>query len=280
MKRRSGLLTIIFLASMLSLACSLILPSAVTPIPTSLMTGTPAATAGEPQTATVETSATPIPVTPVPAAVLPVLGSKSIQEKSTQPAYTVQVDYAVMAGDAALIGPFNQAMDAFVSKTVSGFKQDASQALDAQTGGSSIDIRFTTPLVSGKAISLLYTVYVYYAGAAHPNSYSVTFTYDLAKKQMLVLRDLFKPGADYLDPISAYCTTELKKTLADAFLEDGASPKEDNYKNWMLQLDGLQFQFDPYQVGPYAAGPQKVVIPMSVIKDIILPGGILDHSSE
>ena len=84
---------------------------------------------------------------------------------------------------------------------------------------------------------------------------------------MLELKDLFQPGSDYLKIISTYCKTELKKNLGDAFFEDGVAPKEENFKSWNLQLDGLQFSFDPYQAGPYAAGPQKVIIPISVLKD-------------
>jgi hypothetical protein len=31
--------------------------------------------------------------------------------------------------------------------------------------------------------------------------------------------------------------------------------------------------FDPYQVGPYAAGPQYVLVPYSTLKDIIKSDG-------
>ncbi len=31
------------------------------------------------------------------------------------------------------------------------------------------------------------------------------------------------------------------------------------------------FSFDPYQVGPYAAGRQAVIVPYSALKDILDP---------
>ena len=275
MKRRFKFWALFIVAGMISLACTLSLPAAAAPWlkPTATQT----ATITPQPSATTQPSATPVPDTPTPAVIMPVLGSKSIQEKSSQPPFAIQGEYAVMQGDAALVGPFNQAMVIFINKTVSGFKQNVPRALDVQSAGSDMEVHFTTPLVSVKVISVLYAVSIYYAGAAHPNTYSVTFNYDLSKKQMLKLADLFRPGANYLPAISNYCGTDLKKTLADAFFEDGVLAKEENYKNWTLQLDGLQILFDPYQVAPYAAGTQKVVIPLSIIKDMVLPGGFLDH---
>jgi hypothetical protein len=37
----------------------------------------------------------------------------------------------------------------------------------------------------------------------------------------------------------------------------------------------LKITFDPYQVGPYVAGPHVVVVPYSVLKPIIKPDGLL-----
>jgi hypothetical protein len=36
---------------------------------------------------------------------------------------------------------------------------------------------------------------------------------------------------------------------------------------------GLGINFDSYQVGPYAAGPQFVLVPYSALKDLINPEG-------
>jgi len=35
----------------------------------------------------------------------------------------------------------------------------------------------------------------------------------------------------------------------------------------------LGINFDAYQVGPYAAGPQYVLVPYSALKDVINPDG-------
>ena len=102
--------------------------------------------------------------------------------------------------------------------------------------------------------------------------------------RLLKLADLFKPGAKYLDVISAYAIKDLKKQskaqganamLDDQSIEGGASASEKNYGSWTVTKKGLAITFDAYQVGPYAAGPQNVVVPYSTLKDIINPEGVL-----
>ncbi|HXR98967.1 MAG TPA: RsiV family protein, partial [Pyrinomonadaceae bacterium] len=53
----------------------------------------------------------------------------------------------------------------------------------------------------------------------------------------------------------------------------GAAAKADNYQGWTITKRGLGIYFDPYQVGPYAAGPQFVLVPYSDLKDLINPDG-------
>ncbi|MGB7924961.1 MAG: RsiV family protein, partial [Pyrinomonadaceae bacterium] len=61
----------------------------------------------------------------------------------------------------------------------------------------------------------------------------------------------------------------------DATIEEGAAAKEDNYGSWNITRKGLLITFDAYQVGPYAAGPQWVVVPYSALKEIIRADGPL-----
>jgi len=124
----------------------------------------------------------------------------------------------------------------------------------------------------------------YFSGAAHPNSYSEVVNYDLKNGKALKLSDLFKPGAKYLQAISAYAITDLKKQSkskgsADMLdiesIEKGAAPKADNYDSWMIERTGLRITFDAYQVGPYAAGPQFVRVPYTSLKELINADGPL-----
>jgi len=123
-------------------------------------------------------------------------------------------------------------------------------------------------------LSILYTVADYWSGAAHPNQYARVLNFNLITGQEIALADLFLPGTNYLQAISDYCVTDLKKQDRLMF-EAGAQPTSDNYQNWNITPNGLQISFDPYQVGPYAMGPAKVFIPYTNLQQILNPDGPL-----
>src|SRR5204862_7156403 len=125
-------------------------------------------------------------------------------------------------------------------------------------------------------IVVSFTVGTFFAGTAHPNSNYVTVNYDIKSGRDIQLKDLFKPNSKYFAAISRYCIPKLKKKLgADAseMVDQGAAPREENYKNWCITGSGLLILFDSYQVTSYAAGPQQVMIPFSRIADLIEPLG-------
>ncbi|MCE1252929.1 MAG: DUF3298 and DUF4163 domain-containing protein [Anaerolineae bacterium] len=263
MNKKSLWLVLLLFIALFSVACSL--PA----LPGLRSTETATPTAAPPPTD--EPTATPVPPTATPAVVaIPVLGAKTLQDKSESPAYDLDVTYPYMQGDGAQVDPFNQAIEKFINTSVSSFKNDMAQGGDVPVtdSRSSYQVQYTTPLVSGRVVSVLFQTYFYYAGAAHPNSFYTSFNYDLKEHRMLELKDLFMPGSDYLGAISSYSNTVLSSLLGDAFFAEGAQAKEENYKTWNLELDGLLFTFDPYQVGPYAAGAQKVNIPVSALESL------------
>jgi hypothetical protein len=129
-------------------------------------------------------------------------------------------------------------------------------------------------------ISVEFNVGSYYQGAAHPNSYTEVVNYDLKNGRQLKLSDLFKPGSKYLQTLSSYAIADLKKqskekgnALPEDQIQSGAGPAAKNYENVTITRKGLGINFDAYQVGPYAAGPQSVVVPYANLKDLINPDG-------
>lgn len=144
--------------------------------------------------------------------------------------------------------------------------------------GSDLGIGYEIALAQDDLVSVRFDVGSYYQGAAHPNSYTQVVNYDLKNGKPIKLADLFQPGAKYLQAISAFCIAELKKQSGDkGLLEDqikeGAAPTAKNYQSWTISKKGLGINFDAYQVGPYAAGPQFVLVPYSALKDLIKPDG-------
>jgi len=63
--------------------------------------------------------------------------------------------------------------------------------------------------------------------------------------------------------------------ILDDLIGSGAGPQADNYSAWSITKKGLWITFDPYQVAAYAAGPQHILVPYSVLKDLIKPDGLI-----
>ncbi|HEY6119827.1 MAG TPA: DUF3298 and DUF4163 domain-containing protein [Pyrinomonadaceae bacterium] len=215
--------------------------------------------------------------------------AKAIKEDNKKLNYEIDVEYPQVMGLLnANLEKFNHEATRVASHEVTEFKknmaEDKSAEEQSSNPGSSLDIGYTVALASDDVISIQFDVGTYYAGAAHPNSNSEVLNFDVKNGGLLKLADLFKPGAKYLDLISAYAIKDLKKQskaqganamLDDQSIEGGASASAKNYGSWTVTKKGLAITFDAYQVGPYAAGPQNVVVPYSALKDIINPDGVL-----
>lgn len=211
------------------------------------------------------------------------LGSKQIKEANKKLMYEIEAQYPQLTGgNNPNFEKFNQASRALVTKKVAGFRKDmvAEEEEPRPEGsmGSSLNVGYTVVLAQDDLVSIKFDIGSYYQGAAHPNSYSEVLNYDLKNGKQLKLSDLFKPGAKFLQTIATHCIADLKKQsqdrgLLDDAIESGAAPSPKNYQSWNIAKKGLGINFDNYQVGPYAAGPQYVMVPYSSLKDLISPDG-------
>jgi Protein of unknown function (DUF3298) len=207
---------------------------------------------------------------------------RQIRAASRRLRYTIKARYPQAIGaarDARLI-KLNQELLQLVTKGVNEFKGYFTTPEERLgPSGSYYESEYWTTLVTVDVVSLAFGVSTYGEGAAHPNHNTIVFNYDLNAGRILKLSDLFKPNSNYLDVISRYTIAELKKKFApDAdteWIERGAGAKEENYKNWNLTRNGLKITFDPYEVASYTEGEHVVVVPYSVLKDLIDPQGPL-----
>ena len=209
--------------------------------------------------------------------------AKQIKENNKQLNYEIDAEYPQLTGSTnPNFDKFNQAVRSLVTKKVSEFKKEMAspeqQEMPSESMGSDLNVGYTVALAQDDLISIEFEVGSYYRGAAHPNSYSEVLNYDLKNGKALKLSDLFKPGAKYLQAISSYSIKDLKKQskakgadgmLDDSSIESGAAAAAKNFQSWTITKKGLGINFDSYQVGPYAAGPQFVLIPYAAIKELI-----------
>ncbi len=212
------------------------------------------------------------------------LVGKQTKESNKKLMYEINAQYPQLNGGSNPNFPkFNQASRTTIMKDVAEFKkamapEEGEEPPPDGSMGSDLGITYTIALAQDDLVSVKFDVSSYYQGAAHPNSYSTVLNYDLRNGKQLRLADLFKPGAKYLQALSTYCIADLKKQAKDKGLledqiQDGAAPAAKNYKSWTISKRGMGIVFDAYQVGPYAAGPQFVLVPYSALKDLIKPDG-------
>lgn len=214
------------------------------------------------------------------------LVTKQIKESNKKLMYEIAVQYPQLSGSAnPNFEKFNQAVRGSINKKVAAFKKEVAPQPDDEprpegSMGSDLSVSYTVELAQDDLVSVDFSMSSYYQGAAHPNAFSEAINFDLKNGKQLKLSDLFKPGAKYLAAISAYCVADLKKQskakdnmLDDSTIQSGAGPTAKNYESWSITKRGIGINFDPYQVGPYAAGPQYVLVPYSALKEMINPDG-------
>ena len=214
--------------------------------------------------------------------------SKQIKESNKKLMYEVVAYYPeITGGNNPNTEKLNQLLRALVNRKVAEFRKEMVPKPDEEprpegSMASDINVSYTVALAQDDLASIEFDVGSYYQGAAHPNSYSEVVNYDLKNGKQLKLGDLFKPDSKYLQAISKYCIEDLKKQskakgpnglLDVSSINSGAAPTTKNYQSWTITKKGLGINFDAYRVAPYAAGPQFVLVPYSVIKELVNPEG-------
>ena len=210
--------------------------------------------------------------------------AKVIKDANKQKLYSVNAEYPQIDGDSRFDG-FNKESRGLITKDVAAFKTsettgDAAGPSDVpgENQTSTLDAGYDFHLANDNLISVAFTERTYSRGAAHGNSLTQVLNYDVKSGKKIALGDLFKDKSKYLSVIASYCQNELgdRAKIRDAMvlaelIDTGAGPRADNYRAWNITKKGLWITFDPYQVAAYAAGPQHILVPYSVLKDIIKP---------
>ena len=99
-------------------------------------------------------------------------------------------------------------------------------------------------------------------GGAHPNTFRFTFNFGLVhgRPQRLTLGDFFTPESDYRTRVQSLLLARLHKDSRAAFIGQYRALTAAQLNHFVVERGGLRFYFDPYEVGPYAAGPIDVML--------------------
>jgi hypothetical protein len=120
-----------------------------------------------------------------------------------------------------------------------------------------------------------------FTGGAHPNSYQVYRSYDLATGKAIELSDFLVDGFEKELNQLAEIEFRMDKQIApDQALNDEGYFFEDG----RFQLNGnfaildqtLLFYYNPYEIGPYSIGPTELQLKLTDYVNLIKPGSIID----
>ncbi|MEN2467328.1 DUF3298 domain-containing protein [Ornithinibacillus sp. JPR2-1] len=126
-------------------------------------------------------------------------------------------------------------------------------------------------------LSILLTNYTYHDRAAHGMTFKRSLSFDLKTGKKLELKDLFKPGSDYITRLSEIIHAQIKQRdiqLIDDFTV--ISPNQDFY----LADKTLVIYFQLYDITPYVFGFPIFPISIYEIQDIIREDGPLGRLAE
>lgn len=120
----------------------------------------------------------------------------------------------------------------------------------------------------------LYSTYVFstyiYTGGAHGNQFHSTTTFDKAG-DLVTLDTLFDDIPSALSAIATYAKAQRADTdfSAPEWWEMGLDPSLTTYNRYIVRDESLEFLFDPYEIAPYSAGLQKIIVPKSVYQEYL-----------
>lgn len=118
-----------------------------------------------------------------------------------------------------------------------------------------------------------------YSGGAHPNTASRYASFALSDGRALTLDELFNPGfRSRLNEIAERFFREARQIPAEKSLADAGFWFDDGFEvndNFAVVEAGLLFFFDAYEIGPYSAGPTRMVIPRQALGDLVPAGSPL-----
>lgn len=122
---------------------------------------------------------------------------------------------------------------------------------------------------SDRVVSILWNIWRF-TGGAHGQLDIVSNNYDRTNGFPLLLEDLFIDPELAVLQFTRFARKQLSEPdagtegegLPDDMLRAGTEPIAENFETFTLLPDGIRLHFQPYQVAPWAVGPQTVDIPL------------------
>lgn len=171
-------------------------------------------------------------------------------------------------------GMQNKQLQEFINNTILRQNQ---QLINEQTGNMDttvVDLYGYYEIKNNQrdVLSMSLSNYVYHYHAAHGMTVIKSLTFDLQKGKQAALKDLFKPGSDYVKRISDLIAVQIKERDIPLLVDFTAiKPDQDFY----IADKALVVYFQLYEITPYAYGFPMFPISVYDLQDIIDENGPL-----
>jgi hypothetical protein len=168
----------------------------------------------------------------------------------------------------------DQAMERFINQTI---VNEIQQLINKQIGEMPTTVEEMLGLYEIKnnqrqVLSLSLSNYTYHHHAAHGMTYIASLTFDLKERKRCELKDLFKPGSDYVTKLSNLIRAQIKQReipILNSFT--AIQPDQDFY----IADKALVIYFQLYDITPYVYGFPMFPISVYELQDIIDENGPL-----
>lgn len=128
-----------------------------------------------------------------------------------------------------------------------------------------------------QVLSLTLSNYTYHDRAAHGMTYIKSLTFDLKEEKRCELKDLFKPGSDYVNRLSGIIQNQIIERKIEPLEKFTAiNPNQDFY----IADKSLVIYYQLYELTYYAYGFPMFPISVYEIQDIIDENGVLGRMAE
>ncbi|MBM6861415.1 DUF3298 domain-containing protein, partial [Clostridium saudiense] len=111
-------------------------------------------------------------------------------------------------------------------------------------------------------------------GAAHGLSSKITPVINLDSGEFYSLEDLFKLGSDWKGRLNSIIQKMIDEDPQYNYVYKDGFKGINEGQNFYLDENNLYIYFQPYDIGPYAAGFITFKIPFSLIEGIMEKGNI------
>jgi hypothetical protein len=217
---------------------------------------------------------------------------------SDEKCFSIDIQYPVINAGASqiVLDSINRQIEqdilkfAFISEPKDDFElliQEMTQEYETilkenpdYNSGWSLEISSDIIFQDSLYISTASTIFSF-TGGAHPNSYQVYRSYDLATGKALELADFLVDGFETKLNQLAEIEFRMDKQIAPnkALNDEGFFFEDGRFKlnsNFAILDRSLLFYYNPYEIGPYSIGPTELELKLTDYVDLIKSGSVID----